>query len=121
LEFVFLEMPQSKKTPQRSLPRSLPPKRGWRKRRCGKKQWDSWSSQLLARKWYQDVNVGLVHFFKPGDYVTVVEKLDGDDMQAHHVYYQKHDPRTYYGYIKAEQKKKFVKFGLEFVQDARRM
>ena len=40
---------------------------------------------------------------------------------SHHVYYQKHDPRTYYGYIKAEKKKKFVKFGLEFVQDLGRM
>jgi hypothetical protein len=122
LKVVFWEMPQSKNTPHRSLPPSVLPKGGWRKRRSKRKQqWDLWSSRLLTRKWYQNVNMALVHFFKPGDYVTVVEKLDGDDMQAHRVYYQKHDPRTYYGYIKAEEKKRFVKFGLEFVQDVRRM
>ena len=62
--------------------------------------------------------MGLVFSLKPGDYVSVVEKLDGGDMQA---YYQKHDRCTYYGYIKIGETKKFVKFGLEFVQDVRRM
>lgn len=65
--------------------------------------------------------MGLVLFLKPGDYVSVVEKLDGGDMQAYHVYYQKHDPCTYYGYIKVGKKKTFVKFGLEFVQEVRKM
>ena len=35
-----------------------------------------------------------------------------DDMQAHHAYYQRHDPSTYYAYIKVEKKKKLIKFGL---------